>query len=101
MKRATTPSHVFVLPVEADTVNKFLLTYAQNGKIILEKNAEDMAVSGREWSVVLTQEETRLFKADYANAQVRVLMNDGRSLASDIFRIYVGSVLNDEELVST
>lgn len=101
MKRATTPNHIFVLPVESDSVQKFLLTYAQNGKIILEKSEKDMTVLGREWSVVLSQDETKLFKSDYANAQVRVLMNDGKALASDVFRIYVGLVLNDEELVST
>lgn len=96
MKRASTPKHYFRLPIDASLVSKFLLTYSQNGKIVLEKTEENMTVEDGIWSVQLTQEETNLFKADYANAQVRILTTDGVCLPSQIFRLNVGPVLNDE-----
>ena len=57
MRRATTPRHEFTLPIDSTMIFKFLLTYTQDNKIILEKTESDMTVNGNVWSVELTQEE--------------------------------------------
>lgn len=98
MRRLTTPTHTFTLPINADLVDKFLLTYTQDGKIILEKNRDDMSVNGNVWSVKLTQEETKLFAEDVARAQIRILTTGGDALASDKMRFYVDGVFNEEVL---
>lgn len=99
MKRATTPTHEFTLPIEASLIRRFLLTYTQNGEIILEKRETDMAVNGNVWSVKLTQEEANLFTGGViARAQIRILTTGGDAMASGEYQIYVGPVFNDEVL---
>ena len=96
MYRASTPTHKLRIPIQPELIADLKLTYTQNGKVILEKEKADMTNEGQVWSVTLTQEETNLFSADYALAQVRYLGTDGRSFPSKTFRLYVGAVLNDE-----
>ena len=99
MKRATTPTHRFTLPVDASLIRRFLLTYTQNGKVVLEKRETDMAVEGNEWRIKLTQEEANLFdSSSLAHAQIRILTTGGDAMASQEYAIYVGRVLNDEVL---
>ncbi len=96
MKRATTPRHTFSIPIDPNTVAQILFTYAQNGDIILEKTGADAVNEGGAWTITLTQEETNLFQPDYADVQVRVLTVEGKAMASEIMRLNVGAVLNDE-----
>lgn len=99
MRRATTPTHEFTLPFDAAMVSRFLLTYKQGDKIILEKREADMSVEGNTWSYTLTQEETNLFATtDAAQAQIRVLTPSGNALASEVMAVVVDPVLNDEVL---
>lgn len=99
MIRATTPTHSFTLPFDASMVSKFLLSYSQRGKIVLEKTEENMTKSGNVWSVKLTQEETKKFMPDLdVTMQIRVLTTDGDAIASDAIRVKVKQVLNDEVL---
>lgn len=98
MYRASTPRHEMKVPWAQDEIKELWLTYSQNGEIVLEKkhSAGDFAVTDDVWAVQLTQEETNLFKADYADAQIRILFTDGTSLPSKVFRLPVLAVLNDE-----
>lgn len=81
---------------DASIVDKFLLTYVQNEIVILEKTEADVMVEGNVWSVELTQEETKKFKAGVAACQIRILTTDGKALASDPFQFGVTQVFNDE-----
>lgn len=99
MKRATTPTHEFFLPIEAEMIKRFLLTYSQNENVVLEKRENDMTVDGNVWRIKLTQEETNLFSGDkIAYAQIRVLTTGGDALASSRYPISVLPVDNDEVL---
>lgn len=98
MKRATTPTHYFTLPFDASAVDRFLLTYTQNDRIVLEKTEEDMSADGNVWSVELTQEETKMFAEGNVYAQIRVLTPTGDALASNPVSFYVSKVFNDEVL---
>lgn len=96
MKRASTPIHRLEIPFDESEISQFKLTYSQNDKIVLEKEKDDFTIEDNVWSVRLTQEETNLFKADTAQAQIRILFTDGTALPSEIFKVSVGPVLNDE-----
>lgn len=105
MIRATTPLHEFVFDVDPEAAfEKILISYAQNGAVILEKEKDDLAFSqGTDGkyvaSVRLTQEETRLFSGKYQSpvtVQVRALTYLGEALASEKTTISIENVLNDE-----
>ncbi len=98
MYRASTPTHRMRIPWAKEEIKDLWLTYSQNGEAVLEKkhSSGDFTIIGNEWSVTLTQEETNLFKADSADAQLRILFDDGTSLPSRVFRLPVLPVLNDE-----
>ena len=99
MKRASTPTHFFTLPISADLIKTFLLTYKQGGRIILEKRRGDMEINGNVWSVQLTQEEANLFDANIVvSAQIRILTTTGESFPSNVMTFRVDPVLNDEVL---
>ncbi len=112
MYRATTPKQVFTFEENPVVFSKILITYVQNGKIILEKTEKDLTFdepvlcpcSGEyEYPVWfrMTQEEANLFNAKKKKAifiQVRVLTEIGEALASEPTRIGIQDVLNDEVL---
>ena len=104
MYRLTTPAHQFTLPIETNTCQDILVTYAQGGTIVLEKHMDDgvlpegMTTEGKKVIVTLTQAETKLFTAKKAYAQVRVLTLGGQAYASQYFEIQVNEVLNKDIL---
>lgn len=63
MYQLTTPRHRFILPkaVSADELEWALISYEQNGKIVLEKDLASLTIEGQVLSIRLTQEETALF----------------------------------------
>lgn len=112
MIRATTPKHTFIFDSDPTEYHRILISYAQKGSIVLEKDEDDLEIdqatnkcSGEpEWHVWcrLTQEETKLFDADPSEpvkVQIRVLTDSGDALASEKKTISVQDVLNDEVLV--
>lgn len=60
--RATTPTHTFTFPSEVtQVVSDVLITYCQSNNILVEKRLTDMTVDGNNFSVMLSQEETKRF----------------------------------------
>ena len=98
MYRATTPTHAFKLPFEANMLKEIRITYAQGDTIVLEKTEADCTLSGNTVSLMLTQEETLLFNAERVNIQMRVLTTDGVVMASNKKSVIVQDVLNEEVL---
>lgn len=112
MIRATTPTHQFFFDSDPSEYNRILVTYAQNGKIVLEKQKKDMSFEAIEtesrgclkqgfkaW-YRLTQEETKMFltKNGKVSIQIRVLTENGEALASEKRILALEDVLNDEVL---
>lgn len=105
MFRATTPLHTFIFNVNPDeTFKRILISYAQNGNVILEKEKDDLTFEAKEetWeaSLRLTQEETNLFnaKARAVTVQVRALTYEDSAVAFEKQNIPLIDVLNDEVL---
>lgn len=98
MVRSTTPTHIFTLPFSVDSINEIWITYSQANKIITERRKTDIEISGENNIVVtLTQQETRLFDDNVpADIQIKVLTHFGEVLASQIQRVSVDEILNDE-----
>ena len=97
MRRLTTPEHKFTLKIDPSVIDKIRITYAQNNVIILTKEGNDVSIDDNIAKVKLTQEETKKFTAGKeAEIQVRVLTLGNDALASDIIKIDVTKVLDDE-----
>lgn len=103
MYRVTTPTHTFKLPIDTSDCAEIQLVYKQGNTSLIKRYENGVIPSGMtldEDQVIqlLTQEETKRFKAGFVNAQIRVLTNGGKSYASQMFNVGVNEVLNEEIL---
>ena len=99
MFRATTPTHIFTLPFDTVDVKKVRITYQQDGVTVLQKTESDCVSVGKEIAVTLSQDDTKLFAHDNrASVQLRVLLNTGIVMASDIEKVLVKACLDEEVL---
>lgn len=109
MYRATTPTHKFCFGnVNPEDFKTILITYAQSDKIVFEKSKSDLEFTSEEYegethyhaSVKLSQEETSMFsaKSNIVSIQIRASDYDGNVIASNIVKIPLLDVLNDEVL---
>ena len=67
MKRATTPTHDFIIPFEVSLLEKVKLTYAQlsvskSKVIIFQKEIKDLELFDNTIRYTLSQEETLMFQ---------------------------------------
>ena len=67
----TTPTHIFRIPLLAADVAKLRITYAQGGKIVLQKELKDCTVTDGAVAVRLKQEDTLKLAS---NVKVRIQM---------------------------
>ena len=96
MYQLTTPKHRFFLPkaVPADELEWALISYEQNGSIVLEKDLASLTIEGQVLSIRLTQEETALFdEKTPAWVQLRCGAR-GLAFASRKFQITIKEVIN-------
>lgn len=99
MIRGTTPTHIFNLSIETDTIKAVRITYEQFSKVVLEKTESDVTMEGKAIKLKLTQEETLRFRNGYAvSFQMKILTNDGVVMACPVKTISVEEILNEEVL---
>lgn len=101
---ATTPSDTFTLPIETNTCTKIQVTYKQ-GKYKIVKLYQNgtlppgMTLDGKKIIVRLTQDETKKFNSDgMISVQVRVKTESNDVFASQKWKVYVDTSLNEEVL---
>ena len=95
--RGTTPTHTFTLPFDTGGIQALKVTYARDGEIVLTKEKANCVLEGDTVSVRLTQEETLLFdNRQLVQIQLRVLLENGDALCSDIYHCHTGMLLDDE-----
>lgn len=88
MLRGTTPTHVFTLPFDTETVKDVQIIYVQGGKEKLTKSKDDCTLDGNEIAVKLTQEETFSFDdGKCVKVQVRVLTQSDDVLISPVMLV--------------
>lgn len=101
MTRGTTPTHVFTVDPQilSGGVSAVFITYAQNGRVMLEKSTEDIVVGENTLTVKLTQEDTLQFFAPYTDneveIQIRLKTTAGEALASEKIITTVSDVLKE------
>lgn len=106
MQRVTTPKHTFVFDTDPNEWDRFVITYRQGDRVVLEKteaDLPDMDIEHEEdkysLSYSLTQSESRKFRHDVrALVQIRAHYPTGKTIASQIFSFDVDEVLNHEIL---
>lgn len=95
MRRTTTARHILSFPFTLVNVDVLIITYAQNGDIILEKELDSVIVDDKKVTVVLDQDETARFDEGIVEVQAKMLL-DGHILATQILRIPSKRILHDE-----
>lgn len=101
MIRATTPTHIFNLPFETNTIKELSITYSQRKTPLVQKNKGNCAFDGKVIALTLSQKDTLKFSDRRpVEIQLRVLTTSNTSLAGTITEIDVGRILDDNILGS-
>ena len=100
MRRGTTPSYSFTLPVgmRLRDFTAAYLTFAQNGHTVLEKTLNELEATERGFRFFLSQADTLCFKPGPVYIQLRARTSDGTAVASDIISAVAQGVLKDGEI---
>lgn len=88
MVQATTPTFLLTLPIDLTDITKMVFTITQ-GETKINKEGNDLGISGQVVSVYLTQEETMCFKKGTARLQLNWLYPNGERGCSNIVTIEV------------
>ena len=96
MYRGTTPTLRFALPFDTNLVQKAYITFYQQDRKQIEKQLSDCQIVNNQLVVTLTQEETLRFVTNVPLLmQARVVLSDGRVLASKVVRTVVHDILKE------
>lgn len=97
--RKTTPEHCWMLPTTSENIEDVLLTYSQNGVILVEKTLNDVNICDNQLIYKLTQEETFKFQPCFdLDMQLEVKTVGGDILQSDVITLSVARCLNERLL---
>ena len=96
MYRGTTPTLIFTLPFDCSNITKLNIAFAQDEKVILEKELDSCDLNGKTLSVTLTEEDTLLFDCKKRCVEIQLRIGCGESrLASKIIKTSVDRILKD------
>ena len=99
MRRGTTPIHTFIPDIDLTGMEVLFITYAQDGKTILEKTIADVTYDGEKITVPFTQDDTLAFQtAKHVEIQIRARFPDGSAVASNILKVPVERILKEGEI---
>ena len=98
MIRGTTPTLIFKTPYTADQIEQGYITFARKGIVFMDIPFSDERVYVDDYSVSITfsQNDTLQFNsmAVYA-VQLRILLEEGLAVASNILTMPVDSILKN------
>lgn len=92
--RGTTPTNTFNVNVDLREATIFI-SYAQRGRVVVEKTGSDLTVFENRIITSLTQEETLQFRPGDVRIQIRYIMHDGTADASNIIETTTEEILKD------
>lgn len=96
MRRGTTPTHIFKVPVDLRPAEVVYMTYKQDGQTKVEKSKDDMEITEEEIRLDLTQEETLGFSTiGDVEIECRARYADGKAIASCIVKVPVCKILKE------
>lgn len=97
-----TREETFNLPFSVKLIKKMLITYTENGSIILKKHLDDCEVSYFNDSLLyftLSEEETSNFTEGDVELQMKVLLEDGSILVSAVLHAKAVETIDDRYFV--
>ena len=94
LKQGTNPTISFKTDFSAADVDVLHMVFLQEGEVLFRKEAEDVTWGDNYLAVVLSQEETYLFKEGLAYMRVRIKTPNGTAEYTDP---YYFTVVKDEE----
>lgn len=97
MYRVTTPTYTFNIPFDADDIDELKLTFRQQSKALTFEKS-DVELTDKKIVITLTQEQTKEFRSVPCEVQLRVKLVGGSVVASNMIRINIKPVLNEEIL---
>ena len=92
-----TKSQTFNLPFNYDLIKKLVIVYVQNDEIVLKKVLDDTYVSSFDNSLLyftLSEKETYQFNKGPIKAQMKIELNDGSIIVSEIFNLFAVETLD-------
>lgn len=95
MFRGTTPNNIFEVDIDCTDAEEIYITYSQFQQVIIEKSIEDVIVTAETITVLLTQEDTLLFRPGKVEIQIRVKYPDGKAMACDIIETTAKRILKE------
>lgn len=98
--RGTTPTLRFDLPIPVKDITALSIAVSQDGKLLMDKGADDVDMDGNTIKLTLTEKETLSLRASTNNMlhiQLRCGVGSAR-MASQIFSLTVEDILRDGEL---
>ena len=101
MIRGTTPTLMFTTPYTADQVTSGYITFTMRGYVVLDIPVSDdsVVISDNAISLTLTQQQTLSFQSKATSlVQLRLVLDDGSAVASNIIKITIGDILKDGEI---
>ena len=100
MIRGTTPTHIFQTGADLSEAAVVYVTYAQNGKTVIEKSLEDgLTVEGSKITMKMTQADTLSLSPNYqVYIQIRARFEDGSAYATKKIKRDVEDILKDGEI---
>lgn len=75
-----------------------IISYAQDGAVVVEKNKSDLQIVGNQIRLTLSQAETLKFRPGAVKIQLRAKTDDGRAVASNIIATTTREILKDGEI---
>ena len=101
MIRGATPTLMFTTPYTADQVTSGYITFTMRGDVVLDIPVSDdsVVISDNAISLTLTQQQTLSFQSKATSlVQLRLVLDDGSAVASNIIKITIGDILKDGEI---
>lgn len=95
MFRGTTPTNIFNVDVNLTNADVIWITYAQQNKVVIEKNKDDITATAKTLTVELSQEDTLKLTEREVDIQIRARFPDGTALASNIIKTTANKILKD------
>lgn len=101
IRRACSYNATIELPEAPSHYSAILVSFGQDGDIIVEKNKSNLVVTDTDVTVQLTQAETKLFTAGMlAFMQVRCYSSAYDAPGSACWQLWVEPAINDEVLTT-
>lgn len=99
MYRGTTPTFLFKLPIETDTITALSVTFHQPGGETIEKGMDDVTMEEQRVLAALTEAETLSLRQHCFPLEIQLRIGVGEvRMASQIFAVPVERILKDGAL---